>query len=932
MMYKLNVCFTVLLLALVVKAGFSQSPVAGVKGQVLDVETMQPLAGVSLSLSPSGINTVSGSKGEFEIAKNLVEGPYTLTASYLGYMTDSISFYHTEGQWSFQNLILVGENSTLDAVVITRRREKESEIALLEERKLAKSVVQKIGSQELSRKGVGDVGEGVTKIVGISRVGNKDLFVRGLGDRYNNVTLNGLPVPSTNPDLKTIPLDIFPTAIVENVGVNKSYDVAHYGDFSGGTIDIATKKFSEAPFFKVSIGTGGNTNTTGRNFYMSSNSAGARTGFLRSLQPVPSIVHNSPQFDSYLDNKGEPGFKNSWSPVSMQAPVDANIAVTAGESFRSESGKQFGYLVHLGYKNDYNYASGISALYNTQQTPSYYYDTDSYQFSTNTTGLLNLNYKGNEASVWGFTGLFVNSSSDDVFFNRGMYKDFEDDVLGRRNLSVQNSLYLGQLTYRHDFDPSQSLSLASSYARTIGGIPDRTQNMFGVNDAGKYYFQTNATSYNHRFFSQSTDQEGSLKAEYKLTFESPSLSSISGGIDGRWKDRVFDARQIDAKIAHYQSMDLESVDQILSPENMGDGFESGTWRYMESYYGPNHYRANLWIVAPYVNSELAFGDHATVLVGLRTEVSRQTTEYQKYSYVEAPFERINRNKVDLLPSILAKYTLNDRSNIVGAFSRTISRPLFVESAPFRYNNMAATAERQGNAYLENGSNYNLDLKYEIYPGAGELMAVSLFGKYLQNPIEMMQVVSSESLFTFVNTDNAVVAGAELEVSRNLSSLLVDDRPVFQNTSLGLNATYMYSKIKFTQDKVDLLSQQGNPVAPTNRERALFGASPYILNADLSYKAKWGGRAETVFTTTYSVFGKRLFVAGSQGAGDIYEMPVQTLNLVANTKLKGKFGLDLSIQNLLNPKAKFQQEFAENNLEFSSIRRGVNYSLSLNYLF
>lgn len=875
---------------------------------------------------------MTSAEGKFEISNTLAEGTYTLTASCLGYMTDSISFYQKEGQWSIQNLLLIGENSTLDAVVITRRREKESEIALLEERKLAKGVIQKIGAQELSRKGVGDVGEGITKIVGITRVGNKDLFVRGLGDRYNNVTLNGLPVPSTNPDLKTIPLDIFPTAIVENIAVNKSYNVAHYGDFSGGTIDISTKKFSEAPFFKVSIGTGGNTNTTGRNFYMSSNSVGARTGFLRSLQPVPSLVLNSSQYDSFVDNKGEPGFRNSWSPVSTQAPVDANIAVTAGESFRSESGKQFGYLVHLGYKNDYNYASGISALYNAQQTPSYNYDTDNYQFSTNTTGLLNLNYKTNEASIWGFTALFVNSSSDDVFFNRGMYKDFEDEVLGRRNLTLQNSLYLGQLTYQHEFNSSQTLNLASSYARTIGGIPDRTQNMFGVNEAGKYYFQTNATSYNHRFFSKSIDQEGSLKAEYKFKLMSPSVAFISGGIDGRWKDRVFDARQIDAKIAHHQSIDLESVDQVLSPENMGDGFESGTWRYMESYYGPNHYKANLWIAAPYIHSELMFGAQATVQMGLRAEVSRQVTEFQKYSYVEAPFERIKRNKLDLLPSISSKYTINDRSNIVGAFSRTISRPLFVESAPFRYNNMAATAERQGNAYLENGSNYNLDLKYEIYPGVGELMAISLFGKYLQNPIEMMQVVSSESLFTFVNTDNAVVAGTEVEINRNLGSLLADNRALLKNTSLGLNATYMYSKIKFSQAKVDVLSQQGNPVAPTNRVRPLFGASPYIINADLSYKALWDGHTETVFTTTYSVFGKRLFVAGSQGAGDIYEMPVQTLNLVANTKLKGKFGIDLSVQNLLNPKARFQQEFTGNNLEFSSIRRGINYSLSLNYLF
>ena len=276
-----------------------------------------------------------------------------------------------------------------------------------------------------------------------------------------------------------------------------------------------------------------------------------------------------------------------------------------------------------------------------------------------------------------------------------------------------------------------------------------------------------------------------------------------------------------------------------------------------------------------------------------------------------------------------KYTLDDKSNLLFAASKTISRPQFVEAAPFRYNVGFGIAEGEGNPDLVNSSNYNVDLKYEFYPSAGEIFAVSLFGKYIDKPIELSQVNSADPLFTYINTDNAMLAGVEVEYNRNIGTLFSSSSKVLQNMSLGFNGSYIYSKIDISQETID---NSAKPIAPTNRSRPLFGASPYLINFDYSYKHNWSAKSNTTFTLAYNVFGKRLFVAGAQQAGDIYEMPVNTLDFIINTKLNNKIGLDFNFGNILNPDIKFQQEYKDNNLPYNQYKRGMNIGVNLNYTF
>ena len=300
--------------------------------------------------------------------------------------------------------------------------------------------------------------------------------------------------------------------------------------------------------------------------------------------------------------------------------------------------------------------------------------------------------------------------------------------------------------------------------------------------------------------------------------------------------------------------------------------------------------------------------------------SRQSTDYKlSRDIISAPYRNNTFTGADILPSIALKHLLNEKSSLLLSLSQTVARPLFTEVAPFRYNESAGTAQRQGNPDLKNGKIYNVDLRYDYFPNPGDLISLAVFAKELYNPIELVRLSGSEPMFSYVNSDQARIMGVEFEFNKKIQ----------QNLIFGFNATYQNTQIQFDENK---LHDKGVPFYPTHFKRPLYGASPYLINTDLTYVANWNTLSNSQLTLTYSRAGKRLFLAGSDGTGDIYEMPVDNLNAVINTKLNRRFGFDISLQNLLDPAFKFQQEFSQNALEYMNIRKGVSASLSIHYNF
>ena len=261
-------------------------------------------------------------------------------------------------------------------------------------------------------------------------------------------------------------------------------------------------------------------------------------------------------------------------------------------------------------------------------------------------------------------------------------------------------------------------------------------------------------------------------------------------------------------------------------------------------------------------------------------------------------------------------------------SQTVTRPLFREVAPFQYLPYFGGIQEEGNVNLRNAYNYNVDLKYEFFPNLGEMMAVTVFGKYLDSPIERVQIASSTPLATYINTDKAYAGGVEFEITKNLGNLVKADSGWTKNMFLGFNASYLYSEIS-----IDTANKSKGAIVVTNPKRALQGASPFLINADVTYRANFNKmNMVTDFTATYNVFGKRIYTAGVQGLPDIYEMPVNTVDLIIKNKIGENFTIDLKFANILNPDIKYQQDFSDQVEVTRAYKRGVTYSLKLGYMF
>lgn len=886
-----KVFFFILLLVL-----STMTAMAGnIKGTVLDKQTKEPLTGATIQITGTAQGVVADIDGNYTL--NVNDGTYTITVRYIGYKDILLNSIKVKAE-TLLNFEMESDAQTLGEVSVVAKKNLEGERALQMERQKATLAIENLGAKEMSIKGISNVEEGVKKITGISIASAGQLIVRGLGDRYSTTTLNGLPIASPNPDNKLIPLDIFPASTVQNITVSKVYDASAFADYSGAHIDISTKENVGSDFLSISFNAGGKFNTLGKDFYRMD-----RDG---SLFKTPSLDQklidmSLTDFEEYARHNRL--FNTSFQVSKKTALPEFGGNIGFGKRF-TLGGNEVSVLGSIGVSNDLQTMDNASirtleATGNTLNEFNY----DSYSNELKIAALGNLGYSFRTSDHIGYTFFYARNAIDTYMRREGV--DYEDHhLIGSNNVTHIYSLQNHQVNGKHYFGKQWDLNWSGSYSKTSSDEPDRRQVMFIREDDQIKLFKLNRQE-TMRYFGSLNEDEwvGDLTASYRFGDN----NKLQAGFTYKDKNRDYMGTRFYYNLNKQNPTitDIYDTDSFLNMENV----ENGSITIDRKKQPKDSYTAGNSIYAGYIATEYYPVAPLLVNLGVRYEISKQWVDY----YTDGgKAERSELNKNDLFPSLNMKYQMNEKNSLRFAFSRTVTRPSFIEMAPFLYQESYGSAQIRGNADLQNGYNYNIDLRYELFEKNGDMLSITAYYKHLKAPIERVQTLSGGSaVHSFRNADNGMATGVEIEFRKE----------IVKDLRFGVNGSYMYTNVK--------LPEGG---AYTNSQRALQGASPYLANADLTYSPAFSNDRQLSVALLYNLQGPRIHSVGISGLGDIKQQPVHTLNFTGSYRFNRRFAVKLQVNDLLNQDILFKQEVPTtgDKVEVERFRKGTGFEVGFSY--
>lgn len=866
-----------------------------IKGTVLDKQTKEPLTGATIQITGTAQGVVADIDGNYTL--NVNDGTYTITVRYIGYKDILLNSIKVKAE-TLLNFEMESDAQALGEVSVVAKKNLESERALQMERQKATLAIENLGAKEMSIKGISNVEEGVKKITGISIASAGQLIVRGLGDRYSTTTLNGLPIASPNPDNKLIPLDIFPASTVQNITVSKVYDASAFADYSGAHIDISTKENVGSDFLSISFNAGGKFNTLGKDFYRMD-----RDG---SLFKTPSLDQklidmSLTDFEEYARHNRL--FNTSFQVSKKTALPEFGGNIGFGKRF-TLGGNEVSVLGSIGVSNDLQTMDNASirtleATGNTLNEFNY----DSYSNELKIAALGNLGYSFRTSDHIGYTFFYARNAIDTYMRREGV--DYEDHhLIGSNNVTHIYSLQNHQVNGKHYFGKQWDLNWSGSYSKTSSDEPDRRQVMFIREDDQIKLFKLNRQE-TMRYFGSLNEDEwvGDLTASYRFGDN----NKLQAGFTYKDKNRDYMGTRFYYNLNKLNPTitDIYDTDSFLNMENV----ENGSITIDRKKQPKDSYTAGNSIYAGYIATEYYPVAPLLVNLGVRYEISKQWVDY----YTDGgKAERSELNKNDLFPSLNMKYQMNEKNSLRFAFSRTVTRPSFIEMAPFLYQESYGSAQIRGNADLQNGYNYNIDLRYELFEKNGDMLSITAYYKHLKAPIERVQTLSGGSaVHSFRNADNGMATGVEIEFRKE----------IVKDLRFGVNGSYMYTNVK--------LPEGG---AYTNSQRALQGASPYLANADLTYSPAFSNDRQLSVALLYNLQGPRIHSVGISGLGDIKQQPVHTLNFTGSYRFNRRFAVKLQVNDLLNQDILFKQEVPTtgDKVEVERFRKGTGFEVGFSY--
>lgn len=940
------------------------------RGNIIEAETGEQLISATVVLDSVQRGTNTDLDGNFTITR-LKPGFYDIEVRYVGMAPVTLRNVQIRaGEVTFLNLKMQASDAELDPIVIETRLIPNTEASLLARQRNAPSVINGISAAEIDRNGDSNAATAIRRVSGVTVESGRYLYVRGLGDRYSKVMLQGTEVPSLDPERNAVQMDLFPANLIQNMVIHKTFAPDMPGNFSGGLLDISLEDFPDKFTLQFSSSVGYNTQATFNDNYLTyeggrldwlgmDDGTRARPDALRQNDnQVPEVSSTFGNLErSQLLNDITKGFSAEMAPTAEAAPVNHSHAFSIGDQ-KMLFGRPLGYLVSFSYRRSFQfYDNGrvgrwrlLGDVANTDELNAGFFLQDS-RGDENVLwgGMATVSYKPARQHKLSLTYLYNQSGNSFARYQIGAFPD-DDPSLTRENRVMgytERSLSSIQMRGTHLFEQLKKLQVNWVSALTFAsqqepdlrffsndftvGVrqdtiinEDNQQEIIEVPDTS-YDIQENLYNPPSRFY-RSYDEfnlDNRLHISYPVALPAGDMTLQAGGAYTVRQREFREDRYvygINTAVTDYQG----NPDRFFATENVGLVNPEQPGQYYlwieDQTDRNNNYDGFQNITAAYAMADAPITQRLRVIGGVRYE----GTDIEVETADEIAKVRGTVREDDFLPSLNMVYKLTERMNLRAAYTQTIARPTFRELAPFSSFNFIGDFILVGNPDSLTRTNVqNFDLRWEWFLSPTEIVSASLFYKDFSNPIErVLNPRATNPEIQFRNVDRATNYGLELEFRKHFGFI----SPQARYFNVGANLTLVYSEVDIAPDELERI-RATNPDAESTRP--MFSQSPYVVNARAGYD---NPEIATNVNLVFNVFGPRIAGVTLGGTPNVFEQPRPSLDFIVRQGFlkEDRLTFRFRARNLLNPEYRLIHEFKGEEYEFSSYTIGRTFTVGLSY--
>ena len=876
-------------------------PTGRIAGRVVDGESGRPVAGAQVLIVGQPDHLEADLDGRFRSAP-LPVGTYSVRSFYIGYAPAQVdSVRVTAGQATVVSLSL--STTPVQLAELEVKAEEPAKISsaagLLAEQQNAPAVSDGVSAETISKTPDSDAGQAVSRVTGVSVLDDK-VVIRGLGERYSNTVLNGAEIASPEPDKKVVPLDIFPATLLEALVASKTATPDRPGDFAGGSVDIRTKEFPDN--FVLSIGTSlaYNSLSTFKSFPKGPRRGSDWYGRDDGLRAQPAINPNADRFAE--------SFQNVWTPDAIKASPNVGFDFSVGGQ-QGLGGDALGVVVSGTYDAGRKYNP---ERYEAVARCACTFRDAEYDVSLG--GILNLSYRLGSSTKLGFKNFYTRGSEDLAVTGAGLLSDPNGAPgLSYQMRYLQRSVLQSQLSGEHRLAGvlNSRVEWRGTYGRAARDDLDNRQIQY-INEGDGFTLDVKVPNY--RTFARLNDKTyaGQVDWSFPIAFREPADGVLKIGGLYNAKDRDFSGATYGISLGGDPSVWRLPPEELFAPENVGSGgitFDLGGT--LVPYNAEERVRAGYGMLdfEPLRDLRLVGG----------VRVERWTAAIDATKALSGT-GIIQKRNTDALWSANLTWRLSGSANLRGAVYRTIAKPDLREIAPGGYTPLSGGRLILGDTALRRTTVMNADLRLELYPGVGELLAISGYYKKFTDPIVTTIALQGEFVELPDNAADATTKGLELEARKSLGFL----SHVLANFQAGVNLSLINSRVTLPER-----------IGVFDPDLTFQGQSPYLFNTSLLYQTD-----RLSASVLYNRVGDRITAYGGTSGGTQGPNSLELAHGSLDAKVKysawGGVTFTVSGRNLTNPPVEVRDDkVAGGNLTTTLQRRsrtGYTISFGVDYGF